>query len=175
MRNRLFCLVVASLVLFTGCSQKESNSYLLLFYDDPKEQYGYKDTTGKIIIPPGKYDYCYTDTFRTYAIVVSQDTGLIAIDRQEKRLYEVYSFDNGPDEVSEGFFRIVENEKIGFADAATGKIIISPQFHCAFPFENGHAKVSTDCRVKSAGEHKEWVSSKWFYIDKTGKRISDTN
>ena len=87
-------------------------------------------------------------------------------------LYEVLPFDNGPDYVGEGVFRIIENNKIGFADARTGKIVIPPQFDCAFPFENGTAKVSTDCTSQMNGEHEIWESEKWFYIDKTGKTVN---
>ena len=58
---------------------------------------------GEIIIPLGKYAICFTDTFRTYAIVLKSHKGFVAIDRQENILYEVFPFDNGPDYTSEDF------------------------------------------------------------------------
>ena len=84
----------------------------------------------------------------------------------------MFSFDNGPDYASEGLFRIIQNNKIGYADSATGKVIIKPQFGCAFPFDNGFAKVSFNCATHSDGEHKIWTSDNWFYIDKKGKKVS---
>ena len=95
---------------------------------------------------------------------------LRTIDRKQNILYKVFPFDNGPDYVSEGFFRILKDNKIGYADAATGKVAIKPQFDCAFPFENGFAKVSTNCSTQSAGQHKVWTSNNWFYIDRKGKK-----
>ena len=97
--------------------------------------------------------------------------GFVAIDRQENVLYEIFPFDNGPDNSSDGLFRILENNKIGFADSATGKVVIKPQFDCAWPFENGLAEVSNDCKTQSEGEHSVWVSDHWFYIDKTAKKV----
>jgi hypothetical protein len=145
--------------------------YLISFNDTIKDQWGYKNQNGEIVIPSGKYLRCFTDTFKTYAIVVKPNSGFIAIDRQEKNLYEVFPFDNGPDEPSEGLFRIMLDKKIGYADSATGKVVIMPQFDCAWPFENGVAEVSTDCKTQPDGEHSIWVSDNWFYIDKTGKKV----
>lgn len=144
---------------------------LIAFVDTVKDEYGYKDLKGDIIIPLGKYSFCFTDTFKTYAIVAIPHKGFVAIDRQENILYNVFPFDNGPDYLSDGLFRILINDKIGYADSATGQIIIKPQFACAWQFENGIAKVSKDCKTQSDGEHSTWLSKSWFYIDRTGKRI----
>jgi hypothetical protein len=122
------------------------------------------------MIPLGKYEFCFTDTFRNYAIVLDSGKGFVAIDRQYHVLYNVYVFDNGPDYPSEGLFRITTGGKIGYAYAATGKIAIKPQFACAWPFENGMAKVSRNCETLPEGEHHIWISDQWFYINKTGAR-----
>ena len=87
-------------------------------------------------------------------------------------MYEIYPFDNGPDNTSDGLFRILKNKKIGFADSTTGKIVIMPTFDCAWPFENGIAQVSTDCKSESDGEHSMWLSKKWYYIDKAGRKVA---
>ena len=110
---------------------------LVLFVDTVKGECGYKTLEGDVIIPSGKYSNCYTDTFKTYAIVAITHSG-----------------------------------KIGYADSATGKISIKPQYDCATKFENGVAKVSKDCQEKSDGEHSTWLSESWFYIDRTGKRVN---
>ena len=162
-------LLVAGL---TSCRPAiKKNDYLVCFTDTIKDEYGYKNQIGDIVIPSGKYLRCFTDTFKTYAIVAKPNSGFVAIDRQETVLYEVFPYDNGPDEPSDGLFRILENNKIGFADSATGVVVIKPQFDCAWPFENGVAEVSLNCKTQSQGEHSTWVSDHWFYIDKTGRKV----
>jgi hypothetical protein len=162
-------LLVLSLA---GCRQAfKNNDYLVSFNDTITNQSGYKTSNGDIAIPLGKYERCLTDTFKTYAIVVKQNSGFLAIDRKENVMYEIFSYDNGPDYPSEGLFRILENKKIGYADSTSGKVVIKTQFDCAWPFENGVAKVSTDCKTESQGEHANWISDHWFYIDKTGKKV----
>jgi predicted alpha/beta superfamily hydrolase len=89
--------------------------------------------------------------------------------QQKEELYEVFMFDNGPDYASEGLIRIVKNGKIGYADAKTFVQVVVPQFDCAFPFENGKAKVSKDCKTVKDGEHSSWTSEHWQFIDKKGK------
>ncbi len=176
-RQQTVNITVLSLLFssLTNCSPTiKNNDYLVSFNDSIKNEYGYKNQKGEVVIPLGKYEACFTDTFKTYAIVVKQNSGsfvAVAIDRQENILYEVFPFDNGPDYASDGLFRIIENKKIGFADSMTGKIVIKPQFDCAWPFENGVAKVSTDCKTQSEGEHWWWLSDHWYYIDKTGKKV----
>ncbi len=89
--------------------------------------------------------------------------------------YTVYRFDNGDDYYIDGLRRVEDSQKrIGYQDE-TGKIVIKPSFKFGFPFDNGKAKV-TDCGNMrevpgSGGEHKEWISNNWYYIDKTGKRL----
>jgi predicted alpha/beta superfamily hydrolase len=92
----------------------------------------------------------------------------IIVDGQKKALYEVFIYDNGPDYPSEGLIRVVKNGKIGYADAQTYAIVIAPQFDCAFPFENGKAKVSNKCKTVKEGEHSMWESDAWQYVDKSG-------
>lgn len=141
-------------------------------YDEVGVKSGYVNQRGDTIIPPGKYDYCYTDTFQHYAIVMKHGGPCIAIDRNEKELYEVYWFDNGPDYIQEGLFRIRKNGKIGFANEK-GQISIEPQYECATPFKNGKAKVSYHCRLIPNGEHTRMESNDWFYIDRHGKKVSE--
>ena len=170
-----FALISLLFSYVMSCEKPNNNSdYLVFFSDTVKNEYGYKNQNGDTIIPLGKYTMCYTDTLRTFAIVLKPDFGFVGIDRQENILYKVYPFDNGPDYDSEGLFRIIINDKMGFADAETGKIVIEPQFGCACPFENGVAKVSIYCKSQFDGEHSIWVSDHWFYIDKTGKKVQNS-
>lgn len=147
-----------------------SDSYWVRYCNDSYDC-GYLNTKGDTMIPAGKYSICFTDTFRSYAVVNIIGKGFVAINKQEKVLYKVFAFDNGPDPVSEGRFRIIKNGLIGFADERTGKVMIYPQYKCAFPYENSVSEVSFDCEqiIEPGGEHTSWTGGKWFYIDHAGK------
>jgi WG containing repeat len=169
-------IILAIILLSTGLTsfgqQAKENDVLISFTDTAKDEYGYKNLKGDVIIPLGKYSMCLTDTFRTYAIVNTAHKSFVAIDRQENILYQVFPFDNGPDYTSDGLFRVLIKNKIGYADSSTGKIVISPQFECAWPFEHGIAKVSVDCSMHSDGEHTTWLSDSWHYINKAGEKVN---
>lgn len=166
--------VLLLLVAFTACTPTEQTNeqageteVLVVTQPDSTGESGYRNRNNEVIIPIGKYAQCLTDTFRTHAIVMTKnDNKWVVIDRSEKQLYEVFPYDNGPDYPSEGLFRILKDGKIGYADATTYAIVILPQFDCAYPFENGKAKVSTDCQTAGEGEHREWTSDAWRYIDR---------
>lgn len=132
---------------------------------------GYVNQDGDTIIPYGRFTVGFSDTILTYGIVLEKIDGneeLIGINQNGERLYEVVWFDNGPDYIEEGMFRISRDGKIGFADT-TGKIVIEPNFACAYPFYEGKAKVSYECKKLSDQEHQIMQSQNWFYIDKNGK------
>ncbi len=93
----------------------------------------------------------------------------VVIDRKKTVLYDIFIYDNGPDYASEGLFRVIKNGKIGYANAKTYALVIEPQFDCAFPFENGKAKVSKQCQSIKIGEYTEWQSDNWKFIDKKGR------
>ena len=53
-----------------------------------------------------------------------------------------FVFDNGPDPVSDGLYRVVDDHgRIGYADAY-GVVRIAPRFAFGLPFANGVAKVT---------------------------------
>jgi hypothetical protein len=172
MYSSAFLSLIACLIGLTTVGQTPgADGYLIRVTDSAADRYGYRDQAGNMIIPFGQYPGCYTDTFRSYAIVMLKaEKGFFGIDRREKVLYSVFIFDNGPDYPSNGLFRITVGGKIGYADAVTGEVVIEPKFSCAWPFEQGKAKVAINCAVQRAGEHSTWVSDNWFYIDKRGKR-----
>lgn len=170
-------LVITFLQLFfilTGHSQTEQDNYLLKIinadFDEIGVESGYVNLNGDTIIPLGKYFYCYSDTLKEFAIVLTKEKKCIAIDREENILFEVFWYDNGPDYFSEELFRIIKNGKIGFANRK-GQIIIEPEYECATPFENGKSKVTFNCTLKKVGEHWEMESNEWFFIDKAGKTL----
>jgi hypothetical protein len=165
-------LLFAISVSASGQARQDDNTDNLYLIIDTtsNERYGYVNTRGDTVIPFNKYRICYTDTFRIMAIVLKEKAGFVGIDRNENVLFEIFPYDNGPDEPSDGLFRIIENGKIGFADL-NGNIVIKPQYGCAFPFENGLAKVSKDCRSIKDGEHTAWTSENWYFIDQKGNSV----
>lgn len=97
----------------------------------------------------------------------------VIMDAQKTALYEVFIFDNGPDYEADGLIRVVKNGKIGYADAKTYAIVIEPQFDCAFPFENGKAKVSNQCKTVKDGEYSVWESEVWQFVNKNGDTVAE--
>ena len=165
--------LLAALSTYSRCHAQVNHDYLVLVTGSFEDIYGYKNQKGELTIPMGKYSICYTDTFRNYAMVLKPGIGMVAINRQEKVMYKVFPFDNGPDDASDGLFRIIEHGRIGYADAKNGRVVIAPQFACAWPFEKGMAKVSNACKTvrEADGEHSSWQSTNWYYINKKGERI----
>ena len=168
---RFACLLLLALAAYAPLLAQTAAEPLILSEDPATGQTGYRDATGTVRIAAGKYAYCLTDTFYTHAIVrLRTAPKWVVIDRQERVLYEVFPYDNGPDYPSEGLFRIVMDGKIGYADAETYAIVIPAQFACAYPFEDGRARVSLDCQTVTEGEHQRWESAAWQYVDRRGQR-----
>ncbi|MEO6849801.1 MAG: WG repeat-containing protein [Mucilaginibacter sp.] len=166
--------ILITILFITLIACNKSKNYLIRV-NDKNDNCGYINLKGDTIIPFGKYLQCFTDTFRNYAIVSKRKTGVVAIDRNENVLFNIFLFDNGPDYPSEGLFRIVKDGKIGYADS-NFTIKIQAQYGCALPFANGVAKVSIECKtvhVEPNGEHSAWVSNNWFYINKSGVRVKN--
>jgi hypothetical protein len=146
---------------------------------NPEFEYGqtaaFLNQTGDTIIPFNRYEHCFLDTFSCFTFV--QDSKLdkdniVGINRKGKVVFEAFLFDNGPDYLSDGLFRIIRNGKIGFANKY-GQIVVPPIYSCAYPFEDGKAKVTLKCEtIKDELEHSSWKSKKWFYIDKNGKKLN---
>lgn len=161
-------------LLISACSSEKEN-YLVKFHEGEADQMGvasgYINSEGDTIIPTGKYSYCYTDTIRTVGMVMEKESGkILGIDNNGTELFEVFNYDNGPDYVESGLFRIVNNGKIGYANS-DGKIMIKPDFDCAYPFEGNFAKVSNNCVSEKMGDHSMWKSDNWYKITKDGKRV----
>ena len=171
LKHRFLLSVISLFVSTLGFTQQHEKDFLIKVFkgefDEVGVESGYVNLKGDTVIAIGKYHYCYTDTLRNYAIVLKKGGGCIAIDIKEQELFEVFWYDNGPDYIVEGLFRIKKDEKIGYANKE-GKIIIKPQFDCAFPFKNGKAKVSNSCKTIPVGEYHKWESENWYYIDKEG-------
>ena len=117
------------------------------------------------------YPAGFSSSSANYAIVLKPDLGFVAVNKAGEIMYKVFLYDNGPDYPADGYFRIVETGKIGYADVETGEIRIHPQYAAARPFENGYAAVCPDCETKTDGEYSSWVNGKWGLIDKNGEVV----
>ncbi len=109
----------------------------------------------------------HRDSSKIHEIVYKEGKGFLAFDTAGIVLFEVFPFENGPDYPSDGYFRIVEDGKIGYADEM-GNIRIKPQFKAALPFQNGMAAISNSCSLIKEGEHRIWEGGKWGFIDPNG-------
>lgn len=168
--NKMKFILPLFLLVGIACSA-QTNSYLLRVYDDKKDEAGYINAKGDSVIPTGKYIQCYTDTFKTYAIVGKAPLGIYAINRSEESLYRVFMFDNWPDEPANGLFRIEKDGLVGYADVKTGQVVILPKYQCAYPFENGKAQVSLKCTKTFDGDHTAISGGNWFYINTKGEVV----
>ena len=170
MKKLIFGIIFTFLI--SACSSKKDN-YLIKFYEGEFDEIGvpsgYLNSKRDTIIPYGKYYYCYTDTIRDFGMVIENKTGkILGIDQNGTELFQVFKYDNGPDYVKNGLFRIVKNGKIGYANIH-GKVIIQPNFECAYPFEGDLAKVSDNCEIIKDEKHKIWKSNNWYQITKNGE------
>lgn len=140
----------------------------------------YLNERGDTIVPYGKYRYCQTDTIKKIGFVYEnkpKDARIICINDAGKELFYVFKYDNGPDYIQEGLFRIMDEDGlVGFADSL-GNVIIEPQFKFAYPFKGGKAKATLKGERKvvpeSDGEKHYRESETWFYIDKKNRRLTD--
>ncbi len=166
MKTILKATALLACIMLYACQQKV-DAFLISKQDPKTNLYGYYDSSDHKIL--GDYQFVFTDTIINFGIV--QDKGYFLIDKTAKHCYEIYPFDNGPDYTSEGMYRIIEKGKIGYVDSLSSKLVIKPQYDCAFPFEDGKAKVSVDCKTIPDGEHTTWESNHWFYINKKGEMV----
>ncbi len=166
----IIILIFCSIRLFA----QENDNYLIRIH--PGDNYelgdkcGYMSMDGDTIVPFGKYKVCYTDTLKYFAIVLVDERNLIAIDKKGNKLFRVFWFDNGPDYPQEGLFRIIKDNKIGYANLK-GEVVIEPIYKCAYPFRDGKAKVANKCESVKDGEYKRWESDNWFFIDREGNIV----
>ena len=75
-----------------------------------------------------------------------------------------FVFDNGPDPVSDGLYRVVDDH---------GRI--APRFAFGLPFANGVARVTLSGHPAavpgSEGEYHRWEDGDWFCINKSGSIV----
>ena len=149
----------------------ETNGDYIVCHWTSEEDSFFLNQTGDTIIPIGKYQHSFTDTIFSFGIV-STGYKIHAINTFDSILFDVFIFDNGPDYINDGLFRIIRDGKIGYANER-GEIVIQPQYQCAYPFENGKAQVAVNCTETIEFEMKKWESTEWITIDKKGNVIKN--
>lgn len=132
--------------------------------------YGYRNTRGTVVIPP-KYSIAYGFSPEGVAFVAG-DGGWACINTDGQKLLTPFISDNGPDELREGLFRYVQDQKIGFADASC-QVAIPATYDSAYWFQEGLAVVCNACKELPihGGEHFDVQGGTWGYIDKTGALV----
>ncbi|MDN0006066.1 WG repeat-containing protein [Providencia stuartii] len=139
----------------------------MLFADSLHEQFA------QLIEAPEKTLNCFeADSAYRFCLKNLPNQGIVVVDQQGNEAYRPYYFDNWPDEPKNGLYRIRQGDKIGFAEAKTGKVVIEANYDCAYPFENGKAHVGIGCQRETDGEHSWWVGGHWVWIDLQGNRIT---
>lgn len=166
MATKRCSFLIGALILFFGC--KEQNDYLILDYDAAEGKHYYADLDGNIKMDLSSYEMVYTDTFRQYAFVLEQSKCYV-INRKEEKLLQVYFFDNGPDYIYNGLFRIVKDGKVGFANKQM-EVVIEPKYEFVQHFESGLATFCVDC-IKHSNLEYEWYEGKWGCMDTKGKIV----
>ncbi len=173
MKNTIFLL----LFIFSFVAHAQDDNTLFKINLSPElKPYttGYMNSAGDTIIPIGKYKYCFTQVFKEIAVVgLKEKPGFYAINRDENVLFEVHEYDNGPDIIKDGLFRIILNNKVGYSNTK-GEIVIKPHFDAALPLKKGYAPVCIGGYDEKKGDYSVRVGGKWGIIDKTGKVIIDT-
>ena len=166
-------IIITTLLLFISMNIYAQDDKLYIYYypnfEDVDATLGYVDSSGKVVIPAGKYPYIFTAEFDKIAFVLLKDRkGVFAIDRNEKILFQVCSYEIGPDIVSNGLFRIIENGKIGFANM-NGEIVIKPRFQFVYPFqENGFAIFCENGTWSMLDKYIPVIKGKWGVINRQG-------
>lgn len=166
-------IIITTLLLFISMNIYAQDDKLYIYYypnfEDVDATLGYVDSSGKVVIPAGKYPYIFTAEFDKIAFVLLKDRkGVYAIDRNEKILFQVCSYEIGPDIVSNGLFRIIENGKIGFANM-NGEIVIKPRYQFVYPFqENGFAIFCENGTWSMLDKYIPVIKGKWGVINRQG-------
>lgn len=151
--------------------QEQRETMYQITNGETNENCGYVNQNGDTLFPIGTFDFCFSDSM-DFAIVIrheDHEPGIPAFDSKGNEIFRVFVYDNGPDYIEDGTFRIIKNGLVGYATEA-GKVIVPPMYEAAWPFKNGRALVSFKATKVQDGEHWIWFEEDPFYIDKNGNR-----
>lgn len=147
-------LKLFTLLLFFFAAQVV-HAGLFTYQDKATGLYGFKDASGKVIIPP-QFDHVYIpnptdqELFSPknkefeFLVPVWKFGKMWRINQDGTIKFETVFFDNGPDYYEDGLSRFLKDGKVGFHDLK-GNIVIKPIYDFASPFRDGHANVCNGC------------------------------
>jgi len=169
-------IAVSALALLAACQPTDAahpaGAPLRLVVRPADDACAYVAAPGDTVIPFGRYPMCATERFDRLALVLKPGVGWVGINRQEQVLFKAFIFDNGPDYPAEGVMRVVgPTGLLGYADTATGRVVLPPRYEAAFPFDSGRAQVGRRCRLETDGEHSWWRCAEWSYINHQGQPL----
>lgn len=157
-----------------------SQNKKVFYYVENDSTISFRDENNNFIIKPFKtYKYHVqnnshkSEVKENFFYIHPKNKPEYAVNRQGKFLFYPYYFDNGPDYIKENYLRIKdENGKVGFADKE-GKVVISPKYDYATPFNMGFSSYCNGCYFdrKKDEEHPPIVGGTWGYIDVNGNEI----
>jgi hypothetical protein len=148
--------------------------------DEEYLQYGarvaYLNPDNDTVIPFGTYAFFGSHRLIHFSHVIEHPNDstygrVIAIDRNQRILFDIVRIDNGPDSFKNGLVRVLRNGKMGYANTY-GQVVIPCEYEYAKPFTNGTAEATYSARRDStAGEYTRVESDEWIIIDTTGNRV----
>lgn len=185
--------VMTVMILFAACRTLEpapDTGPWTRFFDETADRYGYRDSDGRIRIPPA-FIIAGAHEFHTITAVVEQTDEQSFKDYYLLKTGEtmgigcLYLWDNSPDCACEGKirFRDADTDKVGFFDDR-GQVVIPAQYSDAQPFRNNLAMVLQDAeRVCPDGtpwsadhgdcEHWQWEGGRMLLIDPQNQVVID--
>ncbi len=165
----------------TSASAQEEEVLIYLYDPMADKDIGFVNSKGETVIPADRFGFVYQYHLDKISFVLFNKElkekgldGIYAINRKGEPLFEVYCFDNGPDVPNEGLFRIIENDKMGFANM-NGEVVIKPQFDFVGPFQEcGYAVFNTEGKrviYDTHNNYSTWKGGKWGIINKKGEIV----
>lgn len=92
-----------------------------LFQDSTSLLFRFKNKAGDVVIKP-QFSHAL-ELQHCHLLFGVNDSGWIAINTKGEFLFKAYPFDNGPDYFSNGLIRVIQDNKIGYANKR-GEIVI---------------------------------------------------
>jgi len=133
------------------------------------DKYGYVDEKGKFVIAPN-YDIAQEFDERNVTGVLDKD-GWHIINKDGKKLFKPFIFDNGPDYFVKGKARFVENGKMGYFNEF-GEKLVEAKYDFADVMVDGYfGVVSIGCKYVTELEVTHIEGGKWGMVDISGNII----
>lgn len=141
----------------------------LQVFADGDMRSGYRAPDGTVVIAPA---FEHALPFNEHGVAaVHQDRVWWWIDARGERLLRAYTYDNGPDYLSEGLARFVgDDSKVGYADAAAS-VKIPARFDFATPFTDGLAAFCQGCASHEDHGHTTMRGGQWGLIAPDGEVV----